>query len=58
MTTDQAPYVSSRRMSPALHLREAAKAPLGSPAETYHLQAAIGEALARLLETFERRFLQ
>lgn len=46
--SDQAPYVSARRMAPAHHLRKAAQAPLGSEAERYHLLAAIAEALCRI----------
>lgn len=48
------PAIPSRRLTPKSHLQLAAKAPVASNAERYHLQAATAEALMRILEVLER----
>lgn len=52
--TDSATEIPSQRLSPKSHLARAAKSPVGSDAEQYHLQAAEAEALTRLLDAVER----
>ena len=40
--------VDAKRKQPTAHLGRAALAPLGSPAEHYHLDAATAEAVLRI----------
>lgn len=42
------PFISARRQSAKIHLREAASAPVASNAERYHLAAAVAESLERI----------
>lgn len=49
-TDDGEPFIPARRLAPYHHLARAAKAPVGSAAERYHLDAAVAESLARIEE--------
>lgn len=51
--TDE-PVISAQRLTPESHLKHAAKAPIDSNAERYHLAAAQAEALSRMLPVLNR----
>lgn len=51
---DEEVSIPARRLSPTGHLSRAAKAPIGSEAERYHLAAAQAEALTDIAEQLDR----